>query len=182
MSIRQLTFHILISETTCPMLTKLGMNIHWMILYKMCFSVFCLPWFEIKHNKNLLCKKVKTNQSDSHKLDIQGHYANPGNKERQPIKQTKNAHKQHELPMKREWTQVPRKSRLFLPIAIHPPGCLRSNMVVGTSAKGKIALHQFQISSHLRNRYPVSFNKRMVSPVELFEWRQQPLSNITLTH
>jgi hypothetical protein len=52
------------------------------------FSVFCLPWFEIKHNKKLLCKKVKKNQSGSQKLDIQGHYANPGNKERKKTDKT----------------------------------------------------------------------------------------------
>jgi len=77
-----------------------------MILYKMCFSVFCLPWFEIKHNKKLLCKKVKKNQSGSQKLDIQGHYTNPGNTERKTTDKTNKeytqTHKQHELPMKRE--------------------------------------------------------------------------------
>ena len=54
----------------------------------MCFSVFCLPWFEIKHNNKLLCKKVKKNQSGSQKPDIQGHYTNPGNKERKTTDKT----------------------------------------------------------------------------------------------
>ena len=36
-------------------------------------------------------------------------------------KNTQTMHKQHGLPMKREWTQVFRKSKQFLPIAIHPP-------------------------------------------------------------
>ena len=39
-------------------------------------------------------------------------------------KNTQTTHKQHGLPMEREWTQVFRKSKQFLPIAIHPPAAM----------------------------------------------------------
>ena len=41
-----------------------------------------------------------------------------------------NAHEQHELPMNLKWTQVVRKSKQFLPIAIHLYVCPSSSLVV----------------------------------------------------
>ena len=66
-------------------------------------------------------KNWRGNQTPTSKDNIQTWETQRKTTTDKTLKNTQTTHKQHGLPMEREWTQVFRKSKQFLPIAIHLP-------------------------------------------------------------
>jgi hypothetical protein len=99
--------------------------------WKVCWAInIIFTSIHVHVHEHLYCRCPDKLKGQS-KTNIQGQYTNQGNAEKNDNRQNiKKIHKQHGLPMEREWTHVFRKSKQFLPIAIHPSAAIHTTHIL----------------------------------------------------